>query len=49
MLIPFLLGLQDERTQAVDALERICADDDVGDGGAVLEDEDGAATASVFV
>jgi hypothetical protein len=40
---------QDERTQAVDALERIRTDDDVGDGCAVLEDEDCVAAASVLV
>jgi hypothetical protein len=33
----------------VDAFERVGADDDVGDGGAVLEDEDGVLAASVLV
>ena len=38
-----------EHTQAVHALERIRANDDVGDGRAVLEDEDRAVATSVFV
>lgn len=34
---------------AVDAFERVAADDDVGDAGAVLEDEDGVFVARVLV
>lgn len=33
----------------MDALERVGTNDDVGDAGAVLEDEDGAGAASVIV
>lgn len=40
---------QGARTHAVNTLERIGTDDDVGDGSAVLEDEDGIAAASVLV
>ena len=38
-----------KHTQAVHALKRVRADDDVGDGRAVLEDEDSAVAASVLV
>ena len=51
LLVPFLQGREKnvQHTQAVHALERICANNDVGDGRAVLEDEYGAVTASVFI
>lgn len=40
---------QRARAQAVDALERIGTNDNVGDGGTVLQDEDGILAASVVV
>ena len=40
---------QGARTHAVNTLERIGTDDDVGDGSAVLEDEDGVGAASVGI
>lgn len=40
---------QRARAQAVDTLERIGADDNIGDGGAVLQNEDGILAASVIV
>jgi len=49
--IPLLQGreMNVKHTQAVHALERIRTNDDVGDGRAVLEDEDSAVAASVLI
>lgn len=37
------------RTQAVNTLERVSTDDDVGDGSTILKDEDSVIAASVVI